>query len=93
MHVIEPIIVRPKHAGKESETFEIVAGERRWRASREAGLDTIPAIVRTLDDSQVLEIQLVENLHREGLHELEEAEGYEILMQQHHYDIEPRDVN
>ena len=44
--------------------------------------------MRTLDDSQVLEIQLVENLHREGLHELEEAEGYEILMQQHHYDIE-----
>src|SRR5450631_1216632 len=88
VHVIEPIIVRPKHAGKESETFEIVAGERRWRASREAGLDTIPAIVRTLDDSQVLEIQLVENLYREGLHELEEAEGYEILMQQHHYDIE-----
>jgi hypothetical protein len=67
VHVIEPIIVRPKHAGKESETFEIVAGERRWRASREAGLDTIPAIVRTLDDSQVLEIQLVENLHRQGL--------------------------
>ncbi len=87
VHVIEPIIVRPKR-GEQSETFEIVAGERRWRASREAGLDTIPAIVRTLDDSQVLEIQLVENLHREGLHELEEAEGYEILMQQHHYDIE-----
>jgi ParB/RepB/Spo0J family partition protein len=88
VQVIEPIIVRPKAGGQESERFEIVAGERRWRASREAGLDTIPAIVRTLDDSQVLEIQLVENLHREGLHELEEAEGYEILMQQHHYDIE-----
>jgi ParB/RepB/Spo0J family partition protein len=88
VQVIEPIIVRPKLGGKEPERFEIVAGERRWRASREAGLDTIPAIVRTLDDSQVLEIQLVENLHREGLHELEEAEGYEILMQQHHYDIE-----
>ena len=73
---------------KQAERFEIVAGERRWRASREAGLDTIPAIIRTLDDSQVLEIQLVENLHREGLHELEEAEGYEILMQQHHYGIE-----
>ena len=87
VQVIEPIIVRPK-TGEASERFEIVAGERRWRASREAGLDTIPAIIRTLDDSQVLEIQLVENLHREGLHELEEAEGYEILMQQHHYDIE-----
>jgi ParB/RepB/Spo0J family partition protein len=87
VQVIEPIIVRPKIGGKECERFEIVAGERRWRASREAGLDRIPAIIRTLDDSQVLEIQLVENLHREGLHELEEAEGYEILMQQHHYDI------
>jgi ParB/RepB/Spo0J family partition protein len=88
VHVIEPIIVRPKAGGQETERFEIVAGERRWRASRQAGFDTIPAIVRTLDDSQVLEIQLVENLHREGLHELEEAEGYEILMQQHHYGIE-----
>jgi ParB/RepB/Spo0J family partition protein len=88
VQVIEPIIVRPKIGDKDAERFEIVAGERRWRASREAGLDTIPAIVRMLDDGQVLEIQLVENLHREGLHALEEAEGYEILMQQHHYDIE-----
>jgi ParB/RepB/Spo0J family partition protein len=88
VQVIEPIIVRPTSAGKQPERFEIIAGERRWRASREAGLDTIPAIIRVLDDGQVLEIQLVENLHREGLHELEEAEGYETLMQQHHYDIE-----
>lgn len=88
VHVIEPIVVRLKVDAKESGRFEIVAGERRWRASRDAGLETIPAIVRTLKDSQVLEIQLVENLHREGLHELEEAEGYETLMQQHHYDIE-----
>jgi len=88
VQVIEPIIVRPKVGAGGSERFEIVAGERRWRASREAGLQSIPAIIRALDDSQVLEIQLVENLHREGLHELEEAEGYEILMQQHHYDIE-----
>jgi ParB/RepB/Spo0J family partition protein len=66
VHVIEPIIVRPKVGVQETERFEIVAGERRWRASRQAGLDAIPAIVRTLDDSQVLEIQLVENLHREG---------------------------
>src|ERR1700675_1551334 len=88
VQVIEPIIVRPKAGSQEPERFEIVAGERRWRASREAGLEAIPAIVRTLDDGEVLEIQLVENLHREGLHELEEAEGYEILMQQHRYDIE-----
>jgi ParB/RepB/Spo0J family partition protein len=88
VQVIEPIIVRPKAGREEPEIFEIVAGERRWRASREAGLEAIPAIVRALDDGEVLEIQLVENLHREGLHELEEAEGYEILMQQHRYDIE-----
>jgi ParB/RepB/Spo0J family partition protein len=88
VQVIEPIIVRPKAGPEEPEIFEIVAGERRWRASREAGLKDIPAIVRALDDREVLEIQLVENLHREGLHELEEAEGYEILMQQHRYDIE-----
>jgi ParB/RepB/Spo0J family partition protein len=88
VQVIEPIIVRPKSGGNEAESFEIVAGERRWRASRQAGLESIPAIVRALDDGQVLEIQLVENLHREGLHELEEAEGYEILMQQHHYGLE-----
>src|SRR5271154_1765428 len=70
VQVIEPIIVRPKVGAGGSERFEIVAGERRWRASREAGLQSIPAIIRALDDSQVLEIQLVENLHREGLHEL-----------------------
>jgi ParB/RepB/Spo0J family partition protein len=88
VQVIEPIIVRPKIGGNDAESFEIVAGERRWRASRQAGLESIPAIVRSLDDGQVLEIQLVENLHREGLHELEEAEGYEVLMRQHHYGIE-----
>ena len=87
VQVIEPIIVRPTGSGG-GESFEIVAGERRWRASRAAGLDTIPAIVRRLDDRQVLEIQLVENLHREDLHALEEAEGYETLMQQHQYGIE-----
>jgi ParB/RepB/Spo0J family partition protein len=86
MQVIEPIIVRPTDASAES--FEIVAGERRWLASKQAGLETVPAIVRTLDDSQVLEIQLVENLQREGLHELEEAEGYETLMTKHGYDID-----
>jgi ParB family chromosome partitioning protein len=67
VQVIEPIIVRPKIGSNEAESFEIVAGERRWRASRQAGLESIPAIVRSLDNGQVLEIQLVENLHSEGL--------------------------
>ena len=86
--VIEPIIVRPLAKPQGKAAFEIVAGERRWLASQKAGLTTVPAIARTLDDQQVLEIQLVENLHREGLHELDEAEGYEALMKQHHYGID-----
>lgn len=74
--VLEPILVRPRADG----THEIVAGERRMRGADKAGLTMIPAIVRELSDHQVLEVQLVENLQREGLHELEEAEGYEELM-------------
>ena len=66
VQVIEPIIVRPRAAG-DGESFAIIAGERRWHASRIAGLDSIPTIIRALDDQQMLEIQLVENLHREGL--------------------------
>lgn len=60
--------------------YEIVAGERRYRASQEAGVHTIPAMIRELTDEQVLEIQIVENLQRDDLTELEEAEGYEALM-------------
>lgn len=61
--------------------WEIVAGERRYRASKLAGLTTIPALIRTLTDAQVLEIQIVENLQREDLSELEEAEGYHRLVE------------
>lgn len=70
-----------KHQGYVPPTHEIVAGERRYRASVEANLPTIPALIRPLTDAQVLEIQLVENLQRDDLTELEEAEGYERLMQ------------
>jgi ParB/RepB/Spo0J family partition protein len=79
--VIQPVLVRPK--GKR---FELVAGERRFRASKLAKADTIPAVVRTLDDKHVLEIQVVENLQREDLHPLEEAAGYALLMKKHGYD-------
>lgn len=72
--MINPILARP--VGK---TFEIVAGERRWQAAKLAGLETVPVTVRELDDGQVLEVQLIENLQREGLHELHEAEGYDAL--------------
>lgn len=61
-------------------THIIVAGERRWLAAKEAGLRTVPVNVRELTDEEVLEVQLIENLQREGLHELEEAEGYDELM-------------
>jgi ParB/RepB/Spo0J family partition protein len=75
--VLQPIVVRPLAAGGK---YEIVAGERRFIGAGIAGLKEIRASVCTLSSEQVLEVQLVENLQREGLHELEEAEGYEELM-------------
>lgn len=72
--LLSPIIARPVNGH-----FEVVAGERRFIAAKAAGLSAITVDVRTLSDEQVLEIQLVENLQREGLHELAEAEGYEAL--------------
>lgn len=73
--VVQPIVVRVKGEG-----YEIVAGERRWRASRLAGLKAIPAVVREFSETQVMEIALIENLQREDLNPLEEAEGYQRLM-------------
>jgi ParB/RepB/Spo0J family partition protein len=81
--VLQPILVRPN--GSEG-TYELVAGERRWRAAKIAQLDRIPATVRELADAEVLEIQVVENLQRADLHPLEEAEGYEALMKCQHAD-------
>lgn len=75
--VLQPILVRPCAEG-----FEIVAGERRWRAAQRAGLATVPAVVRELGDERVREIALVENLQREDLSPLEEAEAYRQLMQE-----------
>lgn len=80
--VLQPILVRPNGGEK----FEVVAGERRFRAAKDAGLTDIPATVRTLTDAEVLEIQVVENLQRADLHELEEAEGYEQLLKCAHAD-------
>jgi ParB/RepB/Spo0J family partition protein len=83
--VHQPILVRPLPGNRITNTdraitHEIIAGERRYRACLSAGLETIPALVRELSDSQVLEAQIVENLQRDDLTELEEAEGYEALM-------------
>ncbi|MGM8215787.1 ParB/RepB/Spo0J family partition protein [Bacillaceae bacterium W0354] len=73
--VLQPIIVRKSIKG-----FEIVVGERRYRASKEAGLETIPAVVRDLTDEQMMELALLENLQREDLTPMEEAEAYERLI-------------
>jgi ParB/RepB/Spo0J family partition protein len=77
---IEPIIARPSD-GK----YEIVCGTRRFRAAALAGLVSIPAIVKDLNDRRALEYQVIENLQREDVHPLEEAEGYEALMEKHGY--------
>jgi len=78
--VLQPILVRPAGDGQ----FELIAGERRWRAAKRAGLQTIPALVRTVEDAGALEQALVENLHREDLNALEEAAAYQQLMEDFH---------
>jgi ParB family chromosome partitioning protein len=82
--VLQPIIVRPSSS---TDGFELVAGERRWRASMIAGTKTIPAMVRELTDQQVLEIQTIENIQREDVHPLDEALGYKMLMESAGYDV------
>jgi ParB family chromosome partitioning protein len=78
--VLQPILVRPSGHDR----YELIAGERRWRASKRAGLQTIPAIVRKIDESTSLEQALVENLHREDLHPMEEAAAYQQLIEEFH---------
>ena len=75
--VLQPILVRPTEGGE----FEIIAGERRWRAAKRVGLQTVPALVRSVEDASALEQALVENLHREDLNSLEEAAAYQQLME------------
>ncbi|MEY4147173.1 MAG: chromosome partitioning protein ParB [Actinomycetota bacterium] len=76
--LLQPILVRPSSA---QDRFELIAGERRWRASKRAGLSTIPAIVRVTDDVSSVEQALVENLHRQDLTPLEEAAAYQQLLE------------
>jgi ParB family chromosome partitioning protein len=76
--VLQPILVRP--SPKTPGSFEIVAGERRWRAVQKAGKGTIPALVRQLDDNRAYEIAIVENVQREDLNAMEEARAYETLL-------------
>ncbi len=74
--VLQPIVVRPNPAGG----YRIIAGERRWRAARQAGLREIPALVREVTDTEAMELALIENLQREDLDPVEEALGYRQLM-------------
>ncbi|MFC7879070.1 ParB/RepB/Spo0J family partition protein [Isoptericola sp. NPDC057391] len=76
--VLQPIVVRPDPS--DAEHYELIMGERRWRASQAAGLETIPAIVRETDDSDMLRDALLENLHRAALNPLEEAAAYRQLL-------------
>jgi len=82
--IIQPLIVRlakasPSSSGQVGARFELIAGERRWRAAQEIGLATVPAIVRTANDLEVLELSLIENLQRADLNPIEEAQGYARL--------------
>src|SRR4051812_15893691 len=78
--VLQPILLRPQGEG---EGFEIIAGERRWRAAQRARLHTIPAIVREIDEAVTAELALIENIQREDLNAIEEAEGYKQLIDRH----------
>lgn len=77
--IITPITVRP---GDKDGYYQIIAGERRWRAARQAGLEKIPAMVLQAKESEVMELALIENLQRQDLNPIEEAEGYDLLMRQ-----------
>ena len=81
--LVQPIIVRPAENG-----YEIVAGERRWRAAQKAGLHTVPVIARDLTDKEVLELAIIENVQRADLNAIEEAAGYRELIERFDYSQE-----
>ncbi len=81
--LLQPILVRPIEG--EEGSYEIIAGERRWRAAQRAQLHEVPVIVRALSDIEALEIALIENLQREDLNAVDEAMGYQRLMNEHSY--------
>lgn len=81
--VLQPILVRPLDDGR----FQLIAGERRWRASRIAGQATIPALVEDIDDDTALEISIIENLQREDISPLDEAAMYDRMIREHGYSI------
>jgi ParB family chromosome partitioning protein len=80
--VMQPLLVRPS---EDPNIFEIIAGERRWRAAQRAGLHDVPVIIREVDDKEALELAIIENVQRVDLNPLEEAQGYEQLIEQFSY--------
>ena len=81
--LVQPIIARPDREPGSETKYEIVAGERRWRAAQRAGLHTVPVIVRDLDDREVLELAIIENVQRADLNAIEEAGGYRELTERY----------
>ena len=81
--VLQPILVRP--LGDNAESYELVAGERRWRAAALAGLEKIPALIRPLSDGESLELAILENVQREDLNPVETAKGYDALIREFNY--------
>jgi ParB family chromosome partitioning protein len=80
--IVQPVVVRPSPAPGR---FEIIAGERRWRAAKRAGLADLPVIIRDVDDRAALELAIIENVQRADLNPIEEAAGYQQLMEEHSY--------
>jgi len=79
--IVQPVVVRSAASGR----YEIIAGERRWRAAQRAGLTEIPVILREVDDKAALELAIIENVQRADLNPIEEARGYQQLMDEHNY--------
>jgi len=84
--IIQPIAVRP--VKNQQNTYQIIAGERRWLAAQKAGLHKVPIIIHDLNDSEVLEVAIVENIQREDLNAIEEAQAYKRLNKEFNYDQE-----
>ena len=81
--ILQPILVRPLDGGR----YQLIAGERRWRASKLAGLESIPALIEDIDDDTALEIAIIENLQREDISPLDEAAMYDRMVHEHGYSI------
>ena len=84
--IVQPILVRPVRGGDlGGAKFEIIAGERRWRAAQRAGLHEVPVILRNVEDKQALELAIIENVQRSDLNAIEEAQGYQQLIDEYDY--------